>query len=767
MKLNNRGKIAISEIAILVFGIVAFSWMVGMSLPVVSGQGRSSFDVGSGGPGMNFISSTNSPTQNQGSVGGVGTSDTLRLAPVTGTQTVKIDGVDYPLTQTGTREGVTYGVTDGGKFVEIKDGVPSFKNSLPDGVTIGTTTPTDPGSTLSKVFLPKEWYGTFADSLLSGLQWAGVAYGAGQLIGKVFGMSEAQTDSLSLAMATGFGVGRFLAVGGQQGGFISNIFGLQGGIPWWGSAGAGLGAGLLVFYLTYKEESKQTITFTCYPWDAPSGGRDCNKCNQQGILPCSEYQCRALGQSCQLLNPGTGEESCEWVNRHDVEPPVIEPWNEALTEGHTYSPDNTISPPDIGVFIKRTDSTTGCIKAFTPLSFGIKTTDKKGVPEPAKCKIDYIRKDNYDGMDFYFGGSPLFRTEHTQVMSLPGPSAFRTEEIIIEEGGEYSLHVRCQDANGNSNVASFVFKFCVEAGPDVTPPMIVTTNLLNNMPVAFDTESIDLEVYVNEPADCRWSRLDQDYDKMEEQMTCARSVMEMNAQMLYKCSTTLTGIKNRQANDYYFRCKDQPIATEGRNKMVQSYRFTIVGTEQLILVSASPDNVTIKDSTEVIKVTLKARTSAGYKNGEAFCYFSSTGKDDDYIQFLNTGGYDHSQDLWLPGGDYKYYIKCIDLGGNSDSKIINFVVDSDSNPPIVIRAYHQETYLKIVTNEKSSCVYNTVDCSYSFDDASKMTSVEGIEHFVDWNVKTSFYIKCEDEFGNRPAMNECSFVARPFEVPSI
>ena len=33
LKVNNRGKIALSEIMVLVIGIIAFAWMVGLGLP--------------------------------------------------------------------------------------------------------------------------------------------------------------------------------------------------------------------------------------------------------------------------------------------------------------------------------------------------------------------------------------------------------------------------------------------------------------------------------------------------------------------------------------------------------------------------------------------------------------------------------------------------------------------------------------------------------------------------------------------------------------
>jgi len=59
-------------------------------------------------------------------------------------------------------------------------------------------------------------------------------------------------------------------------------------------------------------------------------------------------------------------------------------------------------------------------------------------------------------------------------------------------------------------------------GPDTTPPLIVSTNLLNNMPIAFDQSSIDLEIYTNEPADCKWDYLDKDYENMDNSFTCSK-----------------------------------------------------------------------------------------------------------------------------------------------------------------------------------------------------------------------------------------------------
>ena len=95
---------------------------------------------------------------------------------------------------------------------------------------------------------------------------------------------------------------------------------------------------------------------------------------------------------------------------------------------------------------------------------------------------------------------------------------------------------------------------------------------------------------------------------------------------------------------------------------------------------------------------------------------------------------------------------------------MSFKVESDSDAPEIARAYHEETYLKIITDEKAECVYDTVDCNYLFEDGIIMSVVKDKEHYTTWNTKTEFYIKCKDDFGNEPAPNKCSIIVRPFEI---
>ena len=67
--------------------------------------------------------------------------------------------------------------------------------------------------------------------------------------------------------------------------------------------------------------------------------------------------------------------------------------------------------------------------------------------------------------------------------------------------------------------------------------------------------------------------------------------------------------------------------------MGESYKYTLTGTQPLVIDWVTPNDTTIKDSTNEIKIKIEAHTSIGYNQGEARCLFSETGKEGTYIQF--------------------------------------------------------------------------------------------------------------------------------------
>lgn len=629
----------------------------------------------------------------------------------------------------------------GGDFAETPTGSQYDQPVNPEDIASGTT-----GDEVQNI--DGVWAGMgkgFLGNIAEGALWAAGAYGAVQLFGPILGLDQSQTDALSESAAVGILGGKAILGGVQQWGnpAYASSAGIYGGVA----------IGVLYYVENYEDTSQEKVQFTCLPWQPPRGGENCETCNNEGF-PCSEYQCRSLGQSCELVNKGTNEERCVYVNRNDVNPPIIQPNRDVLDEGYIYSPDDSISPPDRGVEIINDKSSDGCIPPFTPLSFGV------ALDEPATCKVDDERKENYEDMQL-FASDGLSRYNHTFSLSLPGPSS--SENITVENDGQFSAYIRCKDANDNTNVGNFVFNYCVQEGPDTTPPQIIATSINSGLPIAYNQSSVEgFQLYLNEPAECRWSHNDRDYDLMENEMSCSTSVTEFNAQSLYTCTDTLSGLRDRTENNFYFRCRDQPNAPDNeRNTNAESRKLSLIGTQPLILDSVSPNETTVSDATDSVRVTLEATTSAGYREGEATCSFSETGNEGSYIEFANTARtHEHSQDLFLPEGEYVYFIRCTDLGGNTDEERIEFSVDSDNEAPRVVRAYKEENFLKLITNENGQCVYDTTNCNYLFEDGTSMNTQNDVNHFTEWDKESNLYVKCKDDFGNQPNPDQCSIIVR-------
>jgi len=520
--------------------------------------------------------------------------------------------------------------------------------------------------------------------------------------------------------------------------------------PWGISVGTLLSVGAGVWYaLSYKKSKTEYVEFTCKTWDAPTGGSNCEKCNN-GNFPCTEYRCKSLGQGCELV-----EDQCIYKSDRVAQYPVITLNTEVLSDGYKYSDDNAISPPNRGVIIQKDSATGGCVTPYSILSFGINTN------EPARCMADSERK-SYDEMTKDFGSDKL-SYNHTILMPI---SFSNSSDSQAQEGREYILYVKCQDGNGKETPADFVFKFCVEPGVDKTTPTIVATSpFRNGGAIAFEETETPFSVYIDEPGKCKWSTQDKNYDDMENIMTCATAPEDEEADfsVVYRCSTTLTGLKDRQDNKFYFRCEDNL-----GNKNTESFEFTLKGTQPLLIDYVKP-NETIRDSTETVKVYLEARTSSGADEGKAKCQYSSSGDDNTWIDFYYEDGkyyehYEHKQVLDLESGDYDYYIRCEDRGGNSETKKVYFNVESDTEPPAVVRVYKESNDLKIITSEEAECVYDTKNCNYDFNDGLDMTTTTGLIHSVAWKIDSVYYIKCRDEYGNEPYPGECDIVIKPIEL---
>ena len=797
-KINRKkmhGGLAIGEIILLITSIVAFSFILGDGFSVVSAEGECvtsstgktftvseiTATIGSGKQYSNLWAWCLAHGGSDVCGGGSGAATSLITHPCPGEEEeaekeasitsylsgmVVPSGAAYVAPKIAAALGFGGGGATAGQFGGSVFGSTTTSSSLASQFTLGSGS--SGGTGIFKGYVPSATKGAaetatgntgsknLIKNLIKGikknpLKYAEIVTIAYIVIASAIVFSKTgdigKAKDVAIRMAVGAGIGFGAAH------LTVAIFGIVSGPAGW-IISAGLIAGVLLSYL-FKKEQDRDITFTCKSWQAQSGGTNCESCND-GTFPCTEYQCKSLGTGCEIINKDTDEPICIWKDPRDVNPPEIQAWEEALTEGYEYVP----LPPveGTGVEIKYIGSDDGCSPAFQPFTFGV------DLSKDGYCRIEKNRTASFSNMNYDFGEENLYMKQHTQQMSFPGVVHLEQAGITLTNNGEFEFYVRCEAAtNGKANRDEFIFKFCIDKGPDTTSPEIRSFNKPDNTPIAYfkegETKEIAIQAYVNEPAECKWSHEDKSYENMENNLTCPNSPANINSQSSYTCSGKLTDLENNRENKFFFRCND----TFG-NINIQSRTLTLIGTQLLFISSVGPNATTIKGSTENVEVTLEAETSAGYQDGKATCEYSTTGTSGSYMLFQNSESHEHSENIRLSSGEHNYFIRCFDLAGNSDSREISFTVETDTSAPIVVRVFRDGMNLKIITNEEAACVYDNTDCLYDVGEGLEMTTTDNKIHSTTWDSNKNFYIKCQDEFENQPAPQNCNIIARPFEV---
>ena len=254
---------------------------------------------------------------------------------------------------------------------------------------------------------------------------------------------------------------------------------------------------------SYQNYVLEIINYQISAWQPQSGGAKCEECNKLEY-GCTEYQCRTFGQGCGIVNNGTKQERCVWQNPDDRDYPVIIEDAEIseLPENYIFKKSTDISPPDTGVEI--TSNSQKCIPPFSSLTLGVKTD------EPAQCRISTAREKEFDKMVRDMDEGTLQIEKHTKILpnsatandwaltNLIDASALPEDtEFEITKGNEYEYYIKCKDTNGNENPANFVIKFCVQ-DKDLTAPIIKNFFVADGSFVQFGTSNVTTEVYKNE-----------------------------------------------------------------------------------------------------------------------------------------------------------------------------------------------------------------------------------------------------------------------------
>ncbi|MEK6860770.1 MAG: hypothetical protein AABY07_02255, partial [Nanoarchaeota archaeon] len=441
----------------------------------------------------------------------------------------------------------------------------------------------------------------------------------------------------------------------------------------------------------------KTVTLECNPWQAPLGGENCEKCDDDPTRVCTEYKCKSLGTTCELIETNENEFKCVDSNPNDLISPRITP--------RIYQSDYTITKDKLGY---KFNQEVEPLKKFT---FGFKTN------EVATCKFAFNNSIKYDDMEYYFGNS-FFKKDHN--MSL-----------VLEGNKEFKYYLRCVDITGNYNNADYLIKFRTKEGPDLTPPIILGTSIKNNAVVANNVNQLLLDLELNEPANCRSDKRDTLYDEMGNQSLCNDEFSRIPTD--YKCIAGFSGLK-KGANTYYFRCRDL-----ANNTNQQSYIYNIVRSEQLGINVIEPSSKDIY----VNDITLNVQTSGGSENGKAVCKYrlGSSGLN----EFKETNNIRHLQSqINLRKGNYKYYIECMDSAGNINKTNIDFNVIVERKGDEIVNVYKDLSRVYVITDVASNCEYSKNE--FSFGAGIKMNGDGTTVHSSDVEFN-QIHIKCKDDQG--------------------
>ncbi len=555
----------------------------------------------------------------------------------------------------------------------------------------------------------------------SAINYAQYASGSFASIARGIGQGDARAPNAMLGAliggAIGFGIGYLLG--------LSTMWSLViGGI-----------LALIIFLIMCGKYKKFNVTFNCNKWERPTGG-DCNAANRIDV-PSTKYRCESLGQTCKLINEGTSEQICIDKCKNKQSIPDIKPWNglnESLPSGgYIYR------AIENGYEIVKLNG--DCIDPYTKVDFGIKLTDESDLDADCKfaqCKITKDAAQPYEEINTFFGDRSAFLPYHKADIFFPSPEALRHQynltDAKIRELSTQEFYVKCKSATGQFNPQPYKIKTCIALGPDLNAPVIRLTNPEKGSHIPYGKESVDLQVYVNEPSNCRYSNQSRGYDEMENLFSCDTDLLNYT-NYGWNCNTNLTNLNQT----IFIRCRD---ISENNNTMSESYEYNLlVSSTPLVIKNMIPSiGQNIVSGVEPVEVNLQLETAGGAEDGKSICSYKGNGFED---QFTQTDSSTHSY-LWKYGmeGDYSLEFTCKDIAGNIAKNTTTFKIFVDDIGPTITRIYNSGG-LKISTNENSQCRYS-LNRSITFDNATSMTGSE-IEHNGEWK-PALYYVQCMDQY---------------------
>ncbi|OIO41620.1 hypothetical protein AUJ10_00365 [Candidatus Pacearchaeota archaeon CG1_02_31_27] len=517
----------------------------------------------------------------------------------------------------------------------------------------------------------------------------------------------------------------------------------------------------------------------CLNWNPPKEGENCERCNDDPLMPCTQYRCRSLGETCDILTNENGEQidenpPCVKIDRNDPTPPII-------SIGEILEPDyvnfSTTNFQNKRIEIKKNDSS--CIQETTKIDFTLETNNasqcKWSLTNPANVELDEMEGEYTDAGNY--------KLEHTISFVLPNVNSLNPQDVyeneITEKFGNLSMYVKCKKgANKRTNIEPYVVNFCIRSGPDIWGVYygLTITEPENGAFIKYNLTEIPMKMWINEPAECKYDATpNKAYNEMTNSFEC-QTDLEDEDEILgrWLCNTTLTNLNNNE-NKFYIKCKDQPWLGESdlRNINQNDFIYTLHDSPSELKIDSLKlshqqeggvldiieDEGTLRGGYEPMGgLGLIVGTSGGAYDGVANCEWAQSGSSWDLM--FETNSSTHAQPLsGRNKGTYEFLISCEDDAGNKAEANATYYIEIDTTPPIVTRAYKEGGNLKIITDELAKCYYTFERCNFEITNETKdMTIALSKEHETELINEKNYYIKCKDAFKNKNS--ECAIVIK-------
>lgn len=559
---------------------------------------------------------------------------------------------------------------------------------------------------------------------------------AGAAIGMMVGSWLADSQGITGTPAV------IMAVAGAVVGIVAGLAWVKGIalVPGYGWVAAIIAIVIIIIIsiLGWGKTETRTVTFQCLPWEAPTGGDDCSKCQEDSEKTCTEYRCKSLGQACVLLNPEKEFPECKSLPKETIAPTIF---IVNASEGYKFEDIEKNGATFLG-------ESKECIQEFTLVNFTL------GTNESAQCIASFTLPNSktFDSMNnsFYPVEGNSFTINHTFGINMPSLDSLSEYDILGDLKEKYAnmhMYVRCKDYWGNYNIDEYIINFCVNDGPDLTPVSSITPVPASKTTLLYGEKEKNVSFYLNEPAECKYSNSSEvEYKNMNYSMTCKTNISEYTS-MGWQCQMIMN--LSNEENKIYVRCEDQPwlkgTANESnRNSNQEDYEYVLyVSGSELNITSISP-NGSLERGTGYNSVKLEVETKGGAYDGISTCYFGNNYG----TVFSETYSAVHTHNLTIMNGMYNIPIKCQDEVGNTAKSQINFTIDYQTSAPIAVRTYAQGSNIVLITNKNAECYYNLETCSFDITNGTSMTTGLSTIHTAPWNIGKIYYIKCRDIWGN-------------------